>query len=311
MTYEEVRNQLQALTSGKKAAVVYSQTDRIKQSSALRGRVSDGFCSGACLHWLQLVLHGSDASSGPDDIGALVAHFAAANTRQTKFYEERKDLLKKADEDDIKATNESLRKLNALVTAKQKAGTLTDEDVKEFEEGVEETNRRRTEKKIKIEGLKTTESLYKQFWADFAKVMDDKVKSAKYKNLTIAHSSSSKIYGPKGTARVAVEVTDEKLLKVGHGAMLGLFPVSAADGHAVAIHHLNSGRYRFFDPNFGVYEYDLTNVRRAIVFLFLNGYPGMPSLSLRDSKQYEDSTGNIRGEYVIYRGTMSSAHVAA
>jgi Yersinia/Haemophilus virulence surface antigen len=311
MTYEEVRNQLQALTAGKKAVVEYSQTDRINQNSALRGRVSDGFCVGAAMHWLHLVLQGSDSRTVPDDIGSAVAFFAGSNTRQQPWYEERKRLLKKADADDDEATKQIFDKLNALIEAKHKAGTLTDADMTKYEQAVEEIKRRRKEKKTKIEGLLTTESLYSQFWMDFAKVMDDKLKSTKYKNLTIAHSSSNKIYGPKGTATVTVEVTNDQRLKPGYGAMLGLFPVSAASGHAVAIHHLNSGMYHFFDPNFGVYEYDLTNLRRAIVFLFLQGYPGMNSLSLRDSKQYEDKDGNIRAEHVIYRRTMTSARAAA
>ena len=309
MTYEEVRNQLLALTSGNKEVMKYFQTDRIHRNPALRGRVSDGFCSGACMDWLQLVLQGGNANSLPDDIGAAVAHFAAA--RQKDFYDERKKQLKKVDADDSEAAKETIAKLNASVIAREKAGLLTDTDIAQYKEAVEETNRRRQEKKLKIEGYLTTESLYSQFWADFAKVMDEKLKSNKYKNLTIAHTSSNRIYGPNGTARVTVEVTDEQRLKAGCGAMLGLFPVSAADGHAVAILHLNSGKYHFFDPNFGVYEYDLANVRRAILFLYLKGYPGMNSQSLRDCKQYEDNDGNIRGEYVIYRGTMHSAHAAA
>ena len=309
MTYEEVRNQLVALTSGNKEVLKYCQTDRINQNPALRARVSDGFCAGACMNWLQLALQGSNAATTPDDVGAAVAYFAAAS--QTGFYDERKEKLRQADADDIKATNETLAKLSTFVLTKQKAGVLTDDDIDKYERAVEETKRRREEKKLKIEGYLKPESLYSQFWMHFAKVMDEKLKSDKYKNLTIAHTSSSKIYGPKGTATVVVQVTDDQRLKTGYGAMLGLMPVTAADGHAVGIHHLNSGKYHFFDPNFGVYEYDLTNLRRAILFLFLKGYPEMPSLSLRDSKQYEDKDGNVRAEYVIYRGTMSRALAVA
>src|SRR5216683_4769045 len=65
MTYEEVRNQLLALTSGNKEVMKYFQTDRIHRNPALRGRVSDGFCSGACMDWLQLVLQGGNAIAFP------------------------------------------------------------------------------------------------------------------------------------------------------------------------------------------------------------------------------------------------------
>ena len=311
MTYEQVREKLVEFASGKKEVLRYSQTDQINRNKALQGKVADGFCSGACMEWLQLVLQGASGATAPDDVGAAVAYLAGVSSRKTKFYDDRKAGLSKADDDDMKATNETLAKLNAWVLAKQKAGLLTDADITLFENAVAEVKRRREEKRLKIQGFKETESLYQQFWADFAKFMDSKLKSNKYKNLTITLASSSKIYGPKGTEAVVAQVTDTRRLLAGYGVMIGLMPVKAADGHAVAIHHLGSGKYHFFDPNFGVYEYQLANLQKAIVFLFMEGYPTMGTKESSDSKLYQDTNGNIRGEYVIYRGPAKAAFAGA
>ena len=63
MTYEQVREKLVEFGSGKKEVLHYSQTDQISRNKALQGKVADGFCSGACMEWLQLVLQGASAAT--------------------------------------------------------------------------------------------------------------------------------------------------------------------------------------------------------------------------------------------------------
>jgi Yersinia/Haemophilus virulence surface antigen len=49
-------------------------------------------------------------------------------------------------------------------------------------------------------------------------------------------------------------------------------PPGAANGHAVAVHQLSGGVYRFFDPNYGVIEYNITSLQGIIQYLFAAPY---------------------------------------
>ena len=52
----------------------------------------------------------------------------------------------------------------------------------------------------------------------------------------------------------------------------GLVSDNSSTGHAVAVHKLGTGRYRFLDPNYGVFDYDISGVFTALLYLFGSDY---------------------------------------
>ena len=49
-------------------------------------------------------------------------------------------------------------------------------------------------------------------------------------------------------------------------------PNNAGTGHAVAFHRVNNTTYRFIDPNYGVFEYNLQGSYSALQYLFGTAY---------------------------------------
>ena len=77
-------------------------------------------------------------------------------------------------------------------------------------------------------------------------------------------------------------------LKPTFGALLGVLPCGGGTGHALALQKLNTGRYHFFDPNYGVFEMEHDQVVAAVKFLAANSY------------NFAGPDGKIKGDYTIF-----------
>ena len=90
-------------------------------------------------------------------------------------------------------------------------------------------------------------------------------------------------------------------------AHVGANPPNGGTGHAVAIHRQNiGGRYHFFDPNFGVYDFSRTNLIEAFVFLFGTAYPHWAGGGTSDNHPYEVA-GRTKGTWSILKGNRVPA----
>ena len=106
-------------------------------------------------------------------------------------------------------------------------------------------------------------------WGQYAKELDDKFqgKKRKFGNIRVVTSSNDQTYGSEGVWHK--EVTDNGL-QAGCCTIIGL-SAPGATGHAVAVHHVGTA-YRFFDPNYGVYEYQMEGLKNALQHLFWTPY---------------------------------------
>ena len=74
---------------------------------------------------------------------------------------------------------------------------------------------------------------------------------------------------PIGRIRAVVPHTNDRK-SVGATGTEG--PSGGGTGHAVAAHQTGNDTYNFFDPNFGIYRYDLTNLMHCLQHLFWTPY---------------------------------------
>ena len=157
-----------------------------------------------------------------------------------------------------------------------------------------------------LQAQRMNKGMNQAFWAEFAKRMDTALNTGahSFQSLSVDKAYSKQdVYGPpNGVVALVNRVVDHRKLQAGCGAVLVVCPPNNAVGHAVAIHKLNTGRFHLFDPNFGVYEFDDFNVRKAVLFLFLQVYPELMDGNRRaqDSQTYQVN-GQVGGTFMIYR----------
>ena len=104
-------------------------------------------------------------------------------------------------------------------------------------------------------------------WTQFAGELDEKLgpdKKKTYGKLKVVASRPQQVYESAGAWRG--ELLEEGFLQ-GCCTIVAVSPVGE-DGHAVAVHQLQGGVYRFFDPNYGVIDYNKQSLRTVFQHLF-------------------------------------------
>lgn len=102
-------------------------------------------------------------------------------------------------------------------------------------------------------------------WGQYSKELDKEFsgKRKRFGDLSVVGSSNQQTYGDPG---VWVGVLMSRAFRHQCCTIIGA-GAPKATGHAVAVHEIGE-EYRFFDPNFGVFEYSKDNLRRALQYLF-------------------------------------------
>jgi len=311
MTTKEVRDKL---AERGKSLGLYSQTVRIEKNPILQNKVAQGYCAGASLDWLRLVLHNGNGSAMPGDSMAAAAFLMQTTPRRNAFYDSRKAQLRQARAAKTTQLNDAIQQVNEkaqeILNKKLATPGMTQAQYDQLVEKVEESIEKAVAKlqlehqatMSRFDAASSTDALFRQFWLEFAKTLDGTTGQAQYSKLKIAGSSPNSVYGPpNGLVKAIDAVTSHRGFLPGSGALVGVFPTGAGTGHGVAIHRLNTGKYQFFDPNFGVFEFDYKNLLWAFVFIFLKAYPAM-SDGTPDAGDYQDASGMVRAEFVIYLG---------
>jgi Yersinia/Haemophilus virulence surface antigen len=161
-------------------------------------------------------------------------------------------------------------------------------------------------KLARLQVERNNKGMNQAFWTDFARRMDTALNTGAHSFQSLSTDkaySKQDVYGPpNGLVALANRVVNHRKLQAGCGALVVVSPPKSDVGHAVAIHNLNTGRVHLFDPNFGVYEFDNFNVRKAFIFLFLKVYPELMDGARRaqDSQTYQVN-GQAGGNFVIFR----------
>ncbi len=308
MKYSEVRNTLQE--NGKEIGH-YHQESQLSNTS-LKNAVSNGFCAGASLAWVRRVLHGGSAKEGPEDLHAVVAQLSQKPGKREEFYGDRKAALQGAFQKVQRQTNTDISALNVRAQqilsdrlprlSPQQQNDLIDKVQASLDKETRAIRARDQAKQDQINLALKTDALYDQFWKEFAKQMDAKLKTTDYSSLTVVRCSRDRQYGPEnGLKTLLGEVLTDRSLAAGNAAMIGLSPpTTGTAGHTVAVHRINQQLYYFFDPNFGTFAVDARKLIWMFLYLFLKAYPQLEEKS-SDNHDYEIN-GIIMAEYVIYKG---------
>jgi hypothetical protein len=158
-----------------------------------------------------------------------------------------------------------------------------------------------------------SKSTIDKFWDEFASTMDGallKLKEnkanpvkRKFTDLTIVKSVSTK--GFAGVGALIDALLRESQFQGNRAAYLGISPpLEGVSGHAIAILHENQADYyHLFDPNFGTYKLETNKLREAVVYIFKDAYPNVPTGNSSDNKAYEIN-GKVEGEYTIFEGML-------
>ncbi|HZT35983.1 MAG TPA: hypothetical protein VFA15_08685, partial [Nitrososphaera sp.] len=282
MTYSDVHT---ALKNKGTEIGHYHQGTRISNSRALSNAVSNGFCAGASLAWVRRVLLGGSAKEGPEDSHSAVAFLAQKASARDEFYNNRKTALNSAFNNVTKQTNTDLSALNtkAQVILNERLPKLSAQEQNDLIDKVQESLNKQSnaikargqEKMDQINSALKTDSLYDQFWKEFAKVVDQRLRTSDYSSLTVVRSSCDRRYGPEnGLQKFLGEVLTGKSLAPGNAGVVGITPpTTGATGHAVGVQRVDLQLYYFFDPNFGTYAVDARTLLWMFLFLFLKAYP--------------------------------------
>lgn len=312
MTYSEVHT---ALKNKGTEIGHYHQGTRISNSPALSKAVSNGFCAGASLAWVRRVLLGGSAKEGPEDLHSAVTFLAQKASARDDFYNSRKKVLNGAFNNVKNQTNSELTALNtrAQEILNERLPKLSPLEQNNLIDKVQESINKQSsaitargqQKMDQINSALKTDSLYDQFWKEFAKVVDQKLRTTDYSSLTVVRSSRDRQYGPEnGLQKFLAEVLTGKSLAPGTAGVVGIFPpTNGATGHAVGVQRVDQQLYYFFDPNFGTYAVDARSLLWMFLYLFLKAYPALEDDS-SDNHAYEVN-GVVSGEYVIYKGPQS------
>ena len=157
-------------------------------------------------------------------------------------------------------------------------------------------------------------------WEELRKKMDEAIakqrredqkatfrSSRPFENLDLVAAQDSKEYSGSGLRNLITEVIDHRELSPDRCAHVGINPPAGGTGHAVAVHRQNTGgKYHFFDPNFGMYEFTRANLIEAFLYIFGTAYPYWAGGGTSDNKPYEVN-GRTKGSWAIFRGTRVAA----
>lgn len=319
----------------------YYQSDRIKSLSdaKLKKSVEGGYCAGVVLDWIRRALLGGKLGFAEDKDRQNLR----AATAQVTQSPEKVDLYRKQKLESLKAgvatkkntlSAEARQKLDKAGKDLQHIVDLIDQKTglslaqrreyydkaqKQYDEQVAEINADSQLNKGKLDAALhkwTNKSNMEQYWAEFVRVMDERLaqdrakkpnkagpSKCRFTDLTIVKSVDKQEF--PGIAALIDELIHEPEFQGNCAASLGVTPPEAgATGHAVGILRRNTGEeYHLFDPNFGTYKIPATKLREAVVYIFKTAYPNLPTGNKADNKPYEVG-GKVKGDYVIFEGQL-------
>jgi hypothetical protein len=267
------------------------------------GQVDEGFCKGVCIDWTRRVLqNGRPAFTTKDDRKADQAVRQATLQLNIESRNAAYNAVVSVLNDLANAYNAQLSAPLVTISAQleQKLDTYLT-----FEK---ETTRKYERAYVGqlLSLLRSSADRYDHTsevgFAEFVRVMDDKhlkirqdqvrQKSKRsFSHLKILTSQNSKAYPTIAGAitellNLNTFVTDTVLI-LGFGL---LSPTSTA-GHAVAVHKFTPVKFRFLDPNYGIFEYNRSGLASALNYLFGTHY-GTPIYG-EDNSQVTGSVSHI------------------
>ena len=264
----------------KSREIVQAQRLQFLQS----GQVDEGFCKGVCLDWARRVLQGGDPSF--EKPGQRIEGDHPSLRRQTL---RQATIQLRAGSKKLVGTTRAQRRYNTcsdlidiynrnlsrstvalpadLVTRVTEFFTFTDRPAEYAMTRVDDWINR-----LNVPEAGPASDIE---WRAFAQSMDNyctqtnKASSRPFTGIRILASTNR---DPYASAETAIDT------------MLGLHQFAAGtvmiagfglrlhngtnSGHAVAMHKLNTGKFMFLDPNYGVFEYTQANLKKALMYLF-------------------------------------------
>src|SRR5690242_3479114 len=201
MKYAEVHEKLAA--RGTKIGAYHQQSKVASAPAKLQLAIAEGFCCGACMDWLRCVLNGAGGGHEPDVLLAGVGSMAQHSARQEEFFQTCKAKVSQARGEDQRRINLDIQALNkrAEEIIEQQMPGLSQEQYEallgKVAAGVEKRSQviydEHRARQQRYDQAMQPDTLYPQFWKEFAKVMDQKLGyrlgNQKYSNLKIAGSS--------------------------------------------------------------------------------------------------------------------------
>jgi hypothetical protein len=308
----------------------YHQSKRIEtlRDVGTKNAVSGGYCSGACYDWIRRVLVSSTAKvtylnledsvpkTGPltgamakqhrqDQRAALMQRQEINPLLRTKSQQ----LVDKLNTDlDLAYQNYSREhdRINAMPGTRAVKDPLWAQNERNLQES-QASLQRAYDQKIATAPVELV-------WAEFRKKMDQAIAQQRrqlgktgmsarpFENLDVAAAQGSKEYTGEGLRALVTEVLNNPEFKPDRAAHVGVNPPQGGTGHAIAIHRQNTGgKYHFFDPNFGVYEFTKANLIEAFVFIFGTAYPHWAGGGTSDDHPYEVN-GRTKGSWTVFKG---------
>jgi hypothetical protein len=303
----------------------------------LKKIVSGGYCAGAALDWIRRALLGSKLEKlSPDNPKQLykgaIAHSQQTPEKKTAFLKTEGDKLEaevsrrhdQINNDAQAQVDEALKKLNEFFVERAKDPAITQAEynaecasAKAAYETTKKAILAARDEKVKANNAQMTAwnstPTMEKFWGEFASIMDmalAKIKAnkaspvkRKFTDLTIVKSVDNKEF--TGVAALVEALLREPQFQGNRAAYVGINPpLKGVSGHAVAILHQNQPEdYHLFDPNFGTYKLTTEKLREAVVYIFKDAYPNIPTGNKSDNKAYEIN-GKIEGQYTIFEGML-------
>jgi hypothetical protein len=316
----------------------YHQSARIEtlRDATTRNAVSGGCCSGICYDWIRRVLVSSTAKVTYLNLEGTLPATGVLNGDMRKQHrqDERGALMQRQDINPIlRQKNDQLysryttdfeaaqqiyvrehNRINQMPGTRQEKQALWDANT-----------RSRDEAQAAATSAYNTGSAapsMEKAWTDFRKLMDRAIEQQRralgkttlrsarpFENLDLVATQDSKDYTGTGLRNLINEVLSNPEFGPDRCAHVGVNPPQGGTGQAVAIHRQNtSGKYHFFDPNFGVYEMNRANLVEAFEFLFATAYPNWAGGGTSDDHPYQVG-GRTKGSWSIFKGNRVSAPV--
>ncbi|MDQ2776418.1 MAG: C58 family peptidase [Acidobacteriota bacterium] len=316
----------------------YHQATRIEtlRDASTKNAVAGGYCSGICYDWIRRVLVSSTPKLTYRNLEDTLPTTGALTGEMRKQHrqDERGAMMQRQEINPI-LTRKNDQLYNRYTTdwdAAQRTYSRENDRINDMpgtrqeKEPLWDANlRSRNEAQALVQRAYDTGSAsptMEKAWTDFRKLMDQAIErqrraagkmrvgsSSPFENLDLVATQDSKEYTGTGLRNLSTEVLGNSEFGTDRCAHVGVNPPGGGTGHAIGIYRQNtSGKYHFFDPNFGVYDMTRANVIEAFEFLFGTAYPNWAGGGTSDNHPYEVG-GRTKGTWSIFKGNRVSAPV--
>jgi len=248
------------------------------------GQVDEGFCKGVCVDWTRRVLQGGNSifTQKQERIAFQTNRQATAqlniesrNASYNKLIGVRNQL--------VNAYNPVRNQPTMQIAAPLQSSLMEYIDFQPTTNRTYNTSRVAQWLTLLSEIGETYDHTSEVGWTAFVQVMDrlhlqkrqeqQRTGSSRpFSHIRILAAAKSKQYA-------SIRAAMNELLQLDtfvEGTVLllgfGIRTSTSNTGHAVAVHRINLGSYRFLDPNYGVFDYNLSGVFSALLYLFGTDY---------------------------------------